>query len=182
MNELGGWDNFYVILGSSAGALIGLQFVVMTLLADAPIARLDLQAGGAFGTPNVVHFAVVLLVSALVVAPWQGVAIVAILWGIVGIGGIVYSIVVFRRMRAQISYRVVFEDWLAYLLIPLAGYGLLVASAYFAHAHAHCGLFVLGAGALLLLFIGIRNAWDTVLWHVFVSRKQAREAESEEQP
>jgi hypothetical protein len=28
------WENFYVIVGSSAGALIGLQFVVMTLIAE----------------------------------------------------------------------------------------------------------------------------------------------------
>ena len=27
--ELAGWDSFYVIIGSAAGALIGLQFVVI---------------------------------------------------------------------------------------------------------------------------------------------------------
>ena len=52
MSGLDGWENFYVIVGSSAGALIGLQFVVMTLLADIPIARGDAQAGEAFGTPS----------------------------------------------------------------------------------------------------------------------------------
>jgi len=31
MTALGEWENFYVIVGSSVGALIGLQFVVMTL-------------------------------------------------------------------------------------------------------------------------------------------------------
>jgi hypothetical protein len=63
---LDGWENFYVIVGSSAGALIGLQFVVITLIADMPIARSDAQAGGAFATPSVVHFGVVLLLSASV--------------------------------------------------------------------------------------------------------------------
>ncbi len=28
------WESFYVIVGSSGGALIGLQFVVVTLIAD----------------------------------------------------------------------------------------------------------------------------------------------------
>ena len=28
------WDNFYVIVGSSAAALTGLQFVVITLVAE----------------------------------------------------------------------------------------------------------------------------------------------------
>ncbi len=36
MPELAKWDNFYVIVGSAAGALIGLQFVVLTLIADKP--------------------------------------------------------------------------------------------------------------------------------------------------
>ena len=69
MSELAEWDSFYVIVGSAAGALIGLQFVVMTLLANMPIARVDAQAGEAFGTPNVVHFGVVLLLSAVGSAP-----------------------------------------------------------------------------------------------------------------
>ena len=41
MTALAGWENFYVIVGSSAGALIGLQFVVITLIADTPLARAD---------------------------------------------------------------------------------------------------------------------------------------------
>ena len=36
MTALDGWENFYVIVGSSAGALIGLQFVVLTLIAGRP--------------------------------------------------------------------------------------------------------------------------------------------------
>jgi hypothetical protein len=69
MTALAGWENFYVIVGSSAGALIGLQFVVITLIADAPIARADAQASGAFSTPSVVHFGAVLFLSAIVTAP-----------------------------------------------------------------------------------------------------------------
>jgi hypothetical protein len=34
MTALAGWENLFVIVGSSAGALIGLQFIVVTLLAD----------------------------------------------------------------------------------------------------------------------------------------------------
>jgi hypothetical protein len=111
MTAFDGWENFYVIVGSSAGALIGLQFVVMTLLADMPIAGSDAQAGQAFGTPNVVHFGVVLLLSAIIVAPWNGIGIVAVLWGLVGVSGMVYAVVVARRMRSQTIYHAVFEDW-----------------------------------------------------------------------
>lgn len=48
MTALSGWENFYVIVGSSAGALIGLQFVVITLIADTPLGHGAAQAGDAF--------------------------------------------------------------------------------------------------------------------------------------
>ena len=58
MKLLEGWESFYVIVGSSAGALIGLQFVVMTLLAETRVTRKDAEASGAFATPSVIHFGV----------------------------------------------------------------------------------------------------------------------------
>ena len=61
MTPLAGWENFYVIVGSSAGALIGLQFVVITLIADIPITRVNAQAGSAFGAPTVFHLVVLFL-------------------------------------------------------------------------------------------------------------------------
>lgn len=176
MTPLDGWDNFYVIVGSSAGALIGLQFVVIALIADIPRIRADANASDAFGTPNVVHFGVALLLSALMVAPWPDLGVVAILWGCIGGIGIIYALVVGRRMRAQTAYEAVFEDWLFHLLLPLAAYTTLAVTACVAAAHARPALFVLAAAALLLLFIGIHNAWDTVTWHVFVRKtKTARE-------
>ncbi len=171
MTSLAEWGNFYVIVGSSAGALIGLQFVVITLIADMPIARGDAQAGGAFTTPSVVHFGVVLLLSAIVSAPWSGIATVAILWGAMGLCGIVYTLLVARRLRVQTTYKPVFEDWLFHVLLPLAAYAALVASACAAHSHARPALFLVAAAALLLLFIGIHNAWDTVTYHVFVRKR-----------
>lgn len=170
-------QSFYVIVGSSAGALIGLQFVVMSLLADLPVARADAQAGEAFGTPNAVQIGIVLLVSAIVSAPWHGIAMVAVLWGIVGLGGLVYVAVVARRMRSQTAYRPVFEDWLFRFLLPLTGYALLTFSACVVYSYARPAMFFVGAGALLLLFIGIHNAWDTVIYHVFVRRRRPPEAE-----
>jgi hypothetical protein len=177
MTQLDGWENFYVIVGSSAGALIGLQFVVITLIADRPISRSDAQAGDAFATPSVVHFGVVLLLSAIVSAPWNGIGTVAVLWGLVGLGGIVYVVVVARRMRAQTAYQVVFEDRLFHALLPFAAYAMLAGSAFAAQSHARPALFVIGAAALLLLFIGIHNAWDAVTYHVFVGKRRQPEAE-----
>jgi hypothetical protein len=54
MSELAHWDSFYVIVGSAAGALIGLQFVVLTLIAERPAVRAP-EAGATFSTPTIVH-------------------------------------------------------------------------------------------------------------------------------
>ena len=172
MTILNGWENFYVIVGSSAGALIGLQFVVMMLLAAKPIPEGDAQVGGAFATPSVVHFGVVLLLSAIASAPWNGITTVAVLGGSVGLCGVVYAVVVARRMRVQSAYQPVFEDWLFHVLLPFAAYMVLAISAYAAFSHVRPALFLVGAAALMLLFIGIHNAWDAVMYHVFVRSRQ----------
>lgn len=173
MTALSGWENFYVIVGSSAGALIGLQFVVITLIADLPISDSGAQAGNAFATPTVVHFGAALLVSAIMCAPWGGVGGAALAWGILGLCGLGYELIVARRMRMQHAYRPVPEDWLFYVVLPLAAYALLAVSACAVRAHVRNDLFVVAAAALLLLFTGIHNAWDAVIYHVFVQRRRS---------
>ena len=177
MTALSSWGNFYVIVGSSAGALIGLQFVVMTLIADMPLTRDGTQAGHTYTTPTVVHFGVVLLLAAAGSAPWDGIAAIAVLWGLVGLSGVVYVVLVARRMRSQAAYQAVFEDWLFHVLLPFASYAMLAASACAVHSHPRPALFLVGSAALLLLFIGIHNAWDIVTYHVFVKRREQREDE-----
>jgi hypothetical protein len=147
MPTLTEWGNFYVIVGSAAGALIGLQFVVITLIAGRPVARDEAQAGDAFSTPSVVHFGVVLLLSAVACAPWGGVGAVSVLWGLVGFGGAVYVVVVARRLRAQTAYRPVFEDWLFHALLPFAAYALLAGAAFAARDNTRAALFTATAGS-----------------------------------
>src|SRR5262249_22605255 len=168
MTALVAWQNFYVIVGSSAGALIGLQFVVLSLIAARPIARSDAQAGHAFGTPTIVHFGAVLVLSGILSAPWKGIGTAAALLGLVGLSGVVYSGIVARRMRVQTAYQPEFEDWLFHALLPCVAYLMLAASAYAARTHLHEALFGVGASVLLLLLIGIHNAWDAVTYHVFI--------------
>jgi ABC-type transport system involved in multi-copper enzyme maturation permease subunit len=171
MSELAAWDSFYVIVGSAAGALIGLQFVVMTLVAERPPLRAA-EAGAAFATPTIVHFGTTLLLSALLRVPWQSIILAAALWGLIGLGGLVYAMIVARRMRAQTVYQPEFEDRLFHVLLPLAAYAMLSLSALAAPFHAREALFGVGAAALLLLFVGIHNAWDSAFYHVFVNVRQ----------
>src|SRR5579871_6519742 len=170
MKALAGWQNFYVIVGSSAGALIGLQFVVMTLIASRPIASSP-QAGDAFGTPTVVHFGAALLLSAAGSAPWHALVGPAIFWRVLGLIGVVYSIVVARRMRKQTVYTPQFEDWL-FLMLPFIAYATLLGSAYWLRSNFTAALFAIAGAALLLLFTGIHNAWDAVTYHIFVKKAE----------
>ena len=172
-----GWENFYVIVGSSAGALIGLQFVVITLIADKPIAPGLAQAADAFATPTIVHFGTVLLLSAVLSAPWHGIGNAAVLWGLVGFVGIVYAVIVARRLQVQTAYKPQFEDWLFHSLLPFAAYTMLAVLAFAARSHVRGALFGVGAASLLLLFIGIHNAWDAVTYHVFVKKTDNTEGE-----
>ena len=173
MNLLGGWENFYVIMGSAAGALIGLQFVVMTLIADRVAGAGHAEAGGAFATPTVVHFGAVLLLSGIVSAPWPGVSSAATVWGLMGAVGMVYEIIVVRRMRLQKMYKPELEDWLFHGWLPFVAYTILAGSSYAIRSSAPIAMFGVGAAALLLLFIGIHNAWDAVTYHIFTVRKHA---------
>lgn len=171
MPEFAEWESFYVIVGSGAAALIGLQFVVVTLVAEKPPLRVA-EAGAAFATPTIVHFSAVLLLAALLRAPWQAIAGIAALWGFVGVCGMAYTVIVARRIRAQAVYKPEWDDWAFHLALPFAAYALLVLSALAAASHTHEALFGVGAAAVLLLFIGIHNAWDAIAYHVFVSMQK----------
>jgi hypothetical protein len=177
MTALAGWENFYVIVGSSAGALIGLQFVVITLIADMPMGPGAAQTGHAFATPTIVHFGAVLLLAGILSAPWQGMASAAVLWGLMALSGVVYAAVVARRMRLQTLYKPELEDWMFHALLPFAAYATLAVSAWVVPFHVREALFAVAAAAMLLLFIGIHNAWDAVTYHVYVNKRQQEKAE-----
>ncbi len=170
MTDLAAWNSFYVIVGSSAGALTGLQFVVMTLTAERSPTRAE-EAGPAFATPTIVHFGTVLLLAAVLCAPWQVVTPVAVILSLVGISGVAYIITVARRMRVQTAYKPNLWDWLYYALLPLAAYTLLALSAFTALSYSTEALFGVGAAALLLLFIGIHNAWDSIVYLALYDKK-----------
>ncbi len=167
MPELTEWNSFYVIVGSSAGALIGLQFVVLTLIAERRPHLGVTEASDAFATPSVVHFGVVLLLSAVLSAPWRAIGSIAVFAGLAGLGGIIYTFIVARRMRMQKAYRPVFEDWLFHVLLPLAAYAMMGVSAYVATYNTRRCLFLVGSATLLFLFVGIHNTWDSVTYAVF---------------
>jgi hypothetical protein len=177
--RLSAWQNFYVIVGSSAAALIGVQFVVIALIAGMR-RRARADSIGAFATPTVVHLAGAFLVSAVMSAPWPSLFPVAVALVTCGLGGLVYCVIVIRRARRQTDYRPVWEDWLWHAAIPCCAYAAVVLAALLLSRSTHAASFVIAAAALGMLLVGIHNAWDSVT-HLVVIRA-AREDTGEIDP
>lgn len=165
LSQLTAWGNFYVIVGSSAGALTGLQFVVMALISETN-AEGSMAEIGAFGTPTIVHFGAVLLASALMSAPWTTYSSVARGLGVFSAIGVAYVVIVVLRTRRDMRYKPVFEDWLWHCAFPLVSYIGFVAASILLTGIPTLALFILAAAEMFLLFIGIHNAWDTVTYIV----------------
>jgi hypothetical protein len=158
------WDNFYVIIGSSAAALTGLQFVVMALIGERRRPDAEREALDAFATPTVVHFSAVVLIAAILTAPWPSLASLAYAAGAAGSAGVVYVAIVTLRSRRQHVYAPVMEDWIFHTILPLVAYVIIAVSAAELVRYEAAALFLVGAGVLILLFTGIHNAWDNAVF------------------
>jgi hypothetical protein len=159
------WESFFVIVGSSGAALTGLQFVVITLITEMRGVRSALPIA-AFATPSIVHFCAVLLVSASLSAPWRSVHGPSQLLLVCGLVGVVYIVIVTLRARRQKDYKLVLEDWIWHTALPFVAYAALLAAGLLISRDDTAAMFTVAAVMLLLLFIGIHNAWDTVTFMV----------------
>ena len=165
VSQLSTWQNFYVIVGTSAAALTGLMFVVVTLIAGTRNPRSS-EAVGAFGTPTVFHFGFALFIAALLSAPWHTLWQVSLLLGLSALAGVAYIIIVIRRALRQNDYQPVLEDWLFHIILPFVSYAAFVISAIVLPGNPLPALFIIAAASLLLLFIGIHNSWDSVTYTI----------------
>jgi hypothetical protein len=157
------WESFYIIVGSSAGALTGLQFVVIALIAESETHATSPEIA-AFGTPTIIHFCAALLVSALLSAPWSSLAPAGVCLALSGAAGVGYTAAVVRHARRQQGYRPVLEDWMWYALLPLLAYAVLLVAGILLSGHSGLALTLVAGVSLVLVFIGIHNAWDTVTY------------------
>jgi len=167
---LADWQTFYVIIGSSGAALTGLTFIVITITSDTnaitdPVSRLHAQR--AFISPTVVHFASSLWMSALMSVPGHTVTTLAIGLGLSGAAGAGYCGRVAHALKAtsaSAAYQPFTSDWLWNVVVPLLAYLGLILGALLLRAHPLAALNLVGGLTLLLLFVGLRNAWDVVVW------------------
>ena len=110
LSSLAAWQNFYVVVGSAAGALTGVQFVVITLIAQMR-ATSTMREIRAFGTPTVMHFCTALLLSALMTAPWPSLQSFGVCIAVFGALGVLYCSTIVWHARKS-TYEPDLEDWI----------------------------------------------------------------------
>jgi hypothetical protein len=161
---LKGWENFYVITGSSASGLTGLTFVVIALASDANMVRLS--GLRTFITPIVIHFGSVLWLASILSIPGHTALSLAICVGVTGLGLTLYSVVTISRMFANRKklYVPATEDWIFNACLPLICCLALLLAGVVVLRDAVPALYLIGAVTLATLFIGVHNAWDLAVW------------------
>jgi hypothetical protein len=154
-----GWDNFYIMIGSSAAGLMGLTFVVIALAADAQ--RVSDRGLRAFITPTIGYFGTVLAFAAFLTVPRQSLWSLSLGFGAVGLSGLIYTTITAASMRKIGSaYVPVREDWIWHVIAPIVVYAIILAMAWLIWRMPAAALYGIAAASTLLLFIGIHNAWD----------------------
>src|ERR1700733_8372038 len=176
MSPLEGWDNYYVILGSAAAALLGLTFVVIALISE----RRTNPAGLAgYITPTVVHFGTVLGMSCFVSMPHQNVMGLSLGFGSTAAGLLIYTGAITASMRRFAKdYVPVLEDWVWHVILPALVYCVLLAMAFLLWREPRQSMYGIASALLLLLFVGIHNSWDVAV-SVTVQRKKEEKKEEE---
>jgi len=157
------WHEFYLLLGTASATLVGLMFVAASI--GGTVFNEDHRAAlGAFISPTVVHFATTLFASLVMTIPSHGWRVLAALIGAGGLAGTIYCGRVLVQLIIRHRFNVDVVDRVFYALIPLIGYLLALTAAALLFEESTAGADVIAAALLVLLFAGLRNAWDMMVW------------------
>jgi predicted permease len=156
------WDNFYLMIGSAAGALIGLLFVVVTLTTN--LGRDKAQRGQQlYMTPIVFHLGVILVLSAVTAVPDLDALVTGTLVSVAALMGLAYAGFIISQIgRRKTPEPPHWSDVWCYGVIPAVVYlGLLAAAVAIGTARQFAD-YTIAAALVALLLSSIRNAWDLV--------------------
>ena len=157
-----GWENFYLIVGPSAAALIGLVFVVVTLTAGRQ--RDDTERGKhLYTSPIVWHLGVVLVLSGAAIAPTITARVFGIAAGALALLGLalgVRSAVGIARFRIT-GADSLFDMWW-YGIIPGAVYVGLGGAAVAVLRGCSWSASAVAAALMALLLVSIHAEWDLI--------------------
>jgi hypothetical protein len=158
------WHDFYALIGAASATLVGLMFVAASI--GAGVFTREHQAGiRSFLSPTVVHFTAVVIICLIGSAPSQTRLSLGILVACAGVVGGAYSAWIWRRMRVYgITPEIDVVDRLWYTFLPIAVYLIITSTGLRLISDQRYSLELLALALVLLLVIGIRNAWDMTVW------------------
>ena len=162
----GDWETYYLMVGSSAAALIGLLFVVVTLSGEVDPARAN-AAQSTFLTPTVLHFAIVFVISAAAVAPQPGPSFMAAAILVPALVGLAYAVAAVMRLALGRLAAPHWTDYAFYGVLPAACYLWLIVGALAIWQGAAWADGALALAVLALLLLAIRDAWDLATWLIY---------------
>lgn len=158
-----GWENYYLGLGPSAAALIGLMFVVVTLTSGRD--RDEVQRGKRLYTsPIVWHLGVVLVLSGGASAPTMTPRLFGVIVGglaVLGVGICIRNAIGISRARISGQENNQFDVWWYGIIPALVYVGLAIGAAMILMGN-RWGASATAAALMALLLISIHGGWDLV--------------------
>ncbi|HJT38093.1 MAG TPA: hypothetical protein VJ818_06680 [Actinomycetota bacterium] len=152
-------------MGTAAGALTGLMFVVIALRRE-QTTNAPVHAMRSFATPTIVHFTSVVVLAALLTMP--RLRTVGIGWVLVlfGSAGLLYMGFVIMTARRRVDFASDLEDTVFHFTLPPVAHAALVAAGVLIWSHHPWSMYIVAGSMLVLLVVGIHNAWDSAVWFV----------------
>ena len=148
------WKDFFVMIGTASGVIVGATFIVATLAAELKSRAVGMRG---FITPTAVHLGSVLVGSAILAVPTLTALSLAVLLGAGGLAGAIYSLIVCSRIW---HFNLDLDDRISYGLAPIVIYVALTIAAVMVFWRVTEAFEILAVSLVVLLIIGIRNAWD----------------------
>jgi hypothetical protein len=164
-HELAAWREFYAFAGAAAATLMGLMFVVVSLGQRTLATDEGARATRSLFTPIAFFFATAIVVAMLMLIPDVVPGALAALLATIAVTGLTYMIAsgAHSFWRTQ---ELGIDDLTWYVLLPYLSYATIGVAAVTVWNASAFGLHTAAAAMLLLLLIGIRNAWDLVIYNI----------------
>ena len=161
-----GWQDFFLMAGSAAAVLIGLIFVVISLMQDR--SRSTVLAGAKlYMGPIVLGVSFVLVLSAAALAPGMSHCAFAAITGAVALWGLargIISLLGIRRLRRIDNDPPHWTDEWFYGAAPVAVYAALGVVGIAFWQDWRWADYGLAAVLTAMLLLAIRNEWDLITW------------------
>lgn len=145
------------MIGTAAGVIVGATFVVAALAAGM---KDRMRGADVFLTPSAIHLGSTLIGSAVLVAPTLGEVSLSFILSAGGVVGVIYTLRVAASVRRM---ELGFADRMFHAILPVVAYGAIALAPPISLLRGVHAFRVLAAALVLLLVIGMRNAWTAAM-------------------